>query len=179
MVGIWRLPEVEATVALDADEAADGIGITGWESDAGLDDDAELAAYREEESALDRSLQVPEAPASIKKRMATRRKELKLSRVGLDYPSFPAAPVKKLALSFMKSQGSKAQLNKDALAALVQTTDDFFEQIGIDLAAYAQHAGRKVIEESDVLALMRRYVKFCFSCLLYIDVQTSRFVQQC
>lgn len=152
--------EAEATAVLDVDEPTDAFGITGWESDAGLDDDAELAAYREEESALDRSLQVPEAPASVKKRMGTRQKELKLSRVGLDYPSFPAAPIKKLALSFMKSQGSKAQLNKDALAALVQTTDDFFEQIGIDLAAYAQHAGRKVIEESDVLALMRRYVTF-------------------
>jgi histone H3/H4 len=37
-------------------------------------------------------------------------------------------------------------------------TDDFFEQIGIDLAAYAQHGGRKMIEESDVIALMKRYV---------------------
>lgn len=149
-------------LALEAEEPTDAFGMTGWESDPGVDDDLELAAYREEESALDRSLQVPEAPASVQKRLGGRRKELRLSRAGLDYPSFPAAPVKKLALSFMKSQGSKAQLNKDALAALVQTTDDFFEQIGIDLAAYAQHAGRKVIEESDVLALMRRYVTFPF-----------------
>ena len=150
--------EPEVTAILDVDEPTEAFGMTGWESDPGGDDDIELAAYREEESALDRSLQAPEAPASIQKRMGTRRKELKVSRAGLDYPSFPAAPVKKLALSFMKSQGSKAQLNKDALAALVQTTDDFFEQMGIDLAAYAQHAGRRMIEESDVLALMRRYV---------------------
>ncbi|KAF3035421.1 hypothetical protein E8E12_003070 [Didymella heteroderae] len=150
------LDEAEETVALDLDESTNAFGMTGWESDPGGEDDLELAAYREEESALDRSLQAPEVSASVQKRMGSRRKELKLSRVGLDYPSFPAAPVKKLALSFMKSQGSKAQLNKDALAALVQTTDDFFEQIGIDLAAYAQHAGRRMIEESDVLALMRR-----------------------
>jgi histone H3/H4 len=156
------LGEQEETAALDVDEdeATDAFGMTGWESDPGVDDDVELAAYREEESALDRSLQAPEASASVQKRMGVRRKELKLSRVGLDYPSFPAAPVKKLALSFMKSQGSKAHLSKDTLAALVQTTDDFFEQIGIDLAAYAQHAGRSTIEESDVLALMRRYVTF-------------------
>lgn len=154
------LDEAEETAALHVDEPTNAFGMTGWESDPGGEDDLELAAYREEESALDRSLQAPEAPASVQKRMGTRRKELKLSRVGLDYPSFPAAPVKKLALSFMKSQGSKAQLNKDALATLVQTTDDFFEQIGIDLAAYAQHAGRRMIEESDVLALMRRYVTF-------------------
>lgn len=154
------LDGAEETAALDMDEPTNAFGMTGWESDLGGEDDPELAAYREEESALDRSLQAPEAPASVQKRMASRRKELKLSKVGLDYPSFPAAPVKKLALSFMKSQGSKAQLNKDALAALVQTTDDFFEQIGIDLAAYAQHAGRRMVEESDVLALMRRYVTF-------------------
>ncbi|KAJ4310531.1 hypothetical protein N0V94_008387 [Neodidymelliopsis sp. IMI 364377] len=152
------LDEQEVTTPLDVDEneVTDAFGMTGWESDPGVDDDVELAAYREEESALDRSLQVPEDPASVQKRMGVRRKELKLSRLGLDYPSFPAAPVKKLALSFMKSQGSKAHLSKDTLAALVQTTDDFFEQMGIDLAAYAQHAGRSTIEESDVLALMRR-----------------------
>lgn len=152
--------EQDNTVAPDVEETTDAFGMAGWESDPGAEDDLELAAYREEESALDRSLQSPERSASVQKRMGGRRKELKLSRCGLDYPSFPAAPVKKLALTFMKSQGGKAQLNKDTLAALVQTTDDFFEQIGMDLAAYAQHAGRKVIEESDVLALMRRYVTF-------------------
>lgn len=158
----------EGTVASEAEEPTDAFGMTGWESDPGVDDDLELAAYREEESALDRSLQVPEAPAAVQKRLGGRRKELKLSRVGLDYPSFPAASVKNLALGFMKSQGGKAKLNKDTLAALVQTTDDFFEQISIDLAAYAQHAGRKVIEESDVLALMRRYVTF-----LTVHIRTS------
>ncbi|KAF1934397.1 uncharacterized protein M421DRAFT_415429 [Didymella exigua CBS 183.55] len=150
------LDEAEETAALDMGEPTAAFGMTGWESDPGEEDDPELAAYREEESALDRSLQAPEASTSVQKRMDSKRKELKLSRFGLDYPSFSAAPVKKLALSFMKSQGSKAQLNKDALAVLVQTTDDFFEQISIDLAAYAQHAGRRMIEESDVLALMRR-----------------------
>ena len=162
---VLALDEVEETAALDMDESTNAFGMTGWESDPGGEDDLELAAYREEESALDRSLQAPEDPASVQKRMGTRRKELKLSKIGLDYPSFPAASVKKLALSFMKSQGSKAQLNKDALATLVQTTDDFFEQIGIDLAAYAQHAGRRMIEESDVLALMRRYVIFPLAVL--------------
>lgn len=157
-----ELEDPEETV-LELDELTGPLAMTGWESDPGGDDE-ELVAYREEESALDRSLQAPEASESVQKRMGARRKEVKVSRVGLDYPSFPAAPVKKLALSFMKSQGSKAQLNKDALAALVQTTDDFFEQMGIDLAAYSQHAGRRMIEESDVLALMRRYVTFPAYC---------------
>ena len=152
--------EEETALHLESDPPPP-IAPIGWEpsSPGHLPDDPELAAYREEESALDRSLRTPEPPSTTQKRLGgTRRKETKLSRVGLDYPSFPAATVKKLALSFMKSQGSKAQLNKDAVAALVQTTDDFFEQMGVDLAAYAQHAGRRGIEEADVLALMRRYV---------------------
>lgn len=134
-------------------------GIQGWESDNDLEDDADLALYREEESAIDRSLQTQSPEKTPAKQQTVRKaREFRTSRRGLEYPSFPAAPVKRLALSFMKSQGSKARLNKDAVAALVRVTDDFFEQVGIDLAAYADHGGRKMIEESDVIALMKRYV---------------------
>jgi histone H3/H4 len=152
----------EDTVVVDGEDPTEPLGIQGWESDHDLGDDADLALYREEESAMDRSLQIqsPERLAAAKQRGVRKAKELRISQRGLEYPSFPVAPVKKLALGFMKSQGSKAQLNKDALAALVKVTDDFFEQIGIDLAAYAQHGGRKMIEESDVIALMKRYVTF-------------------
>jgi histone H3/H4 len=158
----------EITAALDGgDRTGTIVGIQGWMSDNEMENDADLALYREEESAIDRSLQTqsPERPAAAKERTARKAKELRISQRGLEYPSFPTAPVKKLALGFMKSQGSKAQLNKDAVAALVRVTDDFFEQIGIDLAAYAQHGGRKMIEESDVIALMKRYVTFISVCL--------------
>ncbi|KAF1838516.1 hypothetical protein BDW02DRAFT_541533 [Decorospora gaudefroyi] len=150
--------EEEVTAALTQGNPTEDDGMLGWESDAPVDDDAELAAYREEESAMDRSLHTnsPERSFTGQQRGVRKAKEYLVSEHGIGYPSFPAAPVKKLALNFMKSQGSKAQLNKDALAALVNTTNDFFEQIGIDLAAYAQHAGRKMIEESDVIALMKR-----------------------
>lgn len=147
----------DVTTALDGADTTETAGIQGWESENDLEDDADLALYREEESAIDRSLQTQSPEKTPAKPAAVRRaRELRTSRRGLEYPSFPAAPVKKLALSFMKSQGSKAQLNKDAVAALVRVTDDFFEQMGIDLAAYAEHAGRKIIEESDVIALMKR-----------------------
>ncbi|EUC41272.1 hypothetical protein COCMIDRAFT_29923 [Bipolaris oryzae ATCC 44560] len=130
----------------------------GWESDPPVDDDAELAAYREEESAIDRSLQThsPERPSAEQLKGVRKAKEYMVSEHGIGFPSFPAAPVKKLALNFIKSQGSKAHLSKDTLDALVHTTNDFFEQISIDLAAYAQHGGRRMIEESDVIALMKR-----------------------
>jgi len=72
--------------------------------------------------------------------------------------------VKKLTLSFLKSQGGKAQLNTETLDALVRTTNDFFEQISMDLAAYAQHGGRTTIEESDVITLMKRTRKTTGTC---------------
>ncbi|USP82798.1 hypothetical protein yc1106_10072 [Curvularia clavata] len=145
----------EPTALLEGDDPTQDGGDLAWESDPPVDDDAELAAYREEESAIDRSLQTqsPERPAA---EQAKGGKKYMVSEHGIDFPSFPAAPVKKLALSFMKSQGGKGHLSKETLDALVHTTNDFFEQISIDLAAYAQHGGRKMIEESDVIALMKR-----------------------
>lgn len=149
----------ELTAALEGEDPTQDGGNLGWESDPPVDDDAELAAYREEESAIDRSLQTqsPERPSAEQTKGARKSKEYMVSEHGIGFPSFPVAPVKKLALSFMKSQGSKAHLSKETLDALVHATNDFFEQISIDLAAYAQHGGRRMIEESDVIALMKRY----------------------
>ena len=142
---------------------------TGWESEPEQGDDADLQAYREEASAMDRSLQTdtdtPARPAT-QKRAGRQRKTMNISRFGHEYPSIPAATVKTLAAGFAKSQGSKAKISKDTVAALVQTSDWFFEQMGEDLAAYAQHGGRKMIEESDVVALMKRYVMAL--CLLHM-----------
>jgi hypothetical protein len=83
------------------------------------------------------------------------KKTLKLSRHGLPYPSLPVGVVKKLASNFARSgagagRGSKTTLGKDAMAAIMQATEWFF-------GAYAAHGGRKTIDESDVLTLMKRY----------------------
>jgi histone H3/H4 len=67
--------------------------------------------------------------------------------------------VKKLAAASAKTAGnSKAKLSKEALDAIMQASDWFFEQVSEDLGAYAAHAGRKTIEESDVITLMTRFV---------------------
>ena len=154
----------ETTAALNGGDPTETSGMLGWESDPPADDDAELTAYREEESAIDRSRQTksPEQASVAQLKGARKSKEYMVSEHGIGFPSFPTAPVKKLALSFMKSQGGKAQLNKETLDALVRTTNDFFEQISIDLAAYAKHGQRKMIEESDVIALMKRYVTLVY-----------------
>jgi histone H3/H4 len=154
-----REGEIPPMVTGDDDPTA--FEITGWESEPDIGGDADVQAYREEVSAMDRSLQTennsPERPAT-QKRTGLQRKVMNISRFGHEYPSLPAATVKTLATGFAKSQGSKGKISKDTLAVLVQTSDFFFEQMGEDLAAYAQHGGRRMIEESDVIALMKRYV---------------------
>jgi histone H3/H4 len=155
--------EEEDPLPVDVDNDTRGFEIAGWESDHGAEDDTDLQAYREEVSAMDRSLheKTPERSAAREQRPRKQRKEIKTSRIGLDYSSFHAGTVKRLANGFAKSH-SKTKISKDTLAALVQTTDWFFEQMGEDLKAYADHAGRKVIEQSDVVAVMKRYVHFTF-----------------
>lgn len=128
----------------------------GWVSEH--EDDPELQAYREEESAIDRSLLVDE-PAHQKQTQTQpkrQRKALNISRFGLEYPSFPSAVVKRIATGLNQAKGRKAKITGDTLAALTQTTDWFFEQISESAGAYAEHAGRKTIEEADMITLMKR-----------------------
>lgn len=88
----------------------------------------------------------------------TGQKKQKLSRHGLPVPSLPRGIVKKLASRFAKiGGGGKARISKDTLAAIEQATEWFFEQASDDLTAYSKHSNRKTIDESDVIALMRRY----------------------
>lgn len=77
----------------------------------------------------------------------------KTSRHGIEYPSLPSNVVKRLAQRF----AGKTKISPDTLNAIMQASDWFFEQLGDDLRAYANHAkGRTTINESDMLTLMRR-----------------------
>ncbi|KAK4102148.1 hypothetical protein N658DRAFT_495504 [Parathielavia hyrcaniae] len=96
--------------------------------------------------------------ASIKRAQARGvvKKTIKVSKHGIEYPSLPPAVVKRLAQNFAKASGAKGKIAPDAMQAVMQASDWFFEQLGEDLQAYAKHAGRKNIDESDVLTLMKR-----------------------
>lgn len=88
-----------------------------------------------------------------------RGKEKKISRHGIPIPNLPAGVVKKLATRFARSKaGSKAKINKATMAAIEQASSWYFEQASQDLAAYSKHAGRKTIDESDVITLLKRLV---------------------
>lgn len=100
-----------------------------------------------------------DASAHVDQRAARKpsKRGLKLSRYGMEYPSLPSAVVKRLAGTCARSSGiTKTKISADVLAEIQRASDWFFEQLGDDLAAYAKHAKRKTIDESDMLTLMRR-----------------------
>ncbi|KAH7037116.1 centromere kinetochore component CENP-T-domain-containing protein [Microdochium trichocladiopsis] len=118
--------------------------------------DETIATARGDAELLDRYKRDTVAPIA---RLKPGKKTKKISRHGIEYPSLPQGVVKRLATTFAKNAGiSKAKITGDTLAAIMQASDWFFEQLGDDLAAYAKHAGRKTIDESDMLTLMRRHL---------------------
>ena len=105
------------------------------------------------------TMQRPAPKAAFKpKSRAKTRKALKVSRHGLSYSGLPAGMVKSIATTFARAMGKKtACLSKETTSAILEASDSFFEQLGGDLAAASGHAGRKTIDESDVIAVMQRY----------------------
>lgn len=150
------------------EEAADALPAAGeeeeedYETEPDADQDVEI---EEDGQTLESQLRQGSIPRSLspssrqKKQTTARRKSLKVSRYGTPYPSLPSSVTKRLATSFARlHSGPTTKLSKDTLDAISQASDWFFEQIGEDLASYAEHAGRKTIEEADVVTLMNRYV---------------------
>lgn len=86
-------------------------------------------------------------------------KDMHVSESGEEYPQFPNRVIKKLA----SKAGDK--ITNETLNALASYTQMFFQQAAGDLAAYAKHAGRKTIDETDAFQLMRRYID---STILYL-----------
>ncbi|KAK0111273.1 hypothetical protein ONS95_001645 [Cadophora gregata] len=135
------------------------------ESEVDLEQMSGLDAEDQEESMLevqgdismvDTTMQDAES-SGIAQAKVVKKKKVKLSKHGIPYPSLPAGVVKKLATTFARTSGnSKAKINKETLDAIMQASDWFFEQVSDDLGAYAKHAGRKTIDESDILAIMAR-----------------------
>jgi histone H3/H4 len=87
-----------------------------------------------------------------------RRKKVKLTRHGIEIPALPSSLIKRVAIESMTRRGKrKPIIDRAILQALEQATEWFFEQVGEDLEAYSNHAGRtKRIDASDVMTLMRR-----------------------
>ena len=143
----------------DEDEDRDSIDNIGAEEEPSilLDQEGDLSMENVETTEL-------------QARKVVKKKKAHISKHGLQYPSLPAGVVKKLAMTFARTAGnSKAKLSKETLDAIMQASNWFFEQASEDLSVYAGHAGRKTIDESDVVTLMTRYVYFLSILLFYIS----------
>ncbi|PBP22994.1 hypothetical protein BUE80_DR006163 [Diplocarpon rosae] len=122
-----------------------------------VDDQEEsiLQIPADDHSMINTTIQETETAGSKSK--AARKKKVRVSKHGMQYPSLPAGVVKKLATNFARTSGnSKAKISKETLEAIMQASDWFFEQVSDDLGAFAAHAGRKTIDERDVVTLMAR-----------------------
>ncbi|KAK2020535.1 hypothetical protein LX32DRAFT_659010, partial [Colletotrichum zoysiae] len=110
----------------------------------------------EETGGLDAGDDETHASAQQHQRPRKTKTGVRLSKYNVEYPSLPPAVVKRLANTFARSSGvSKTKIGPEALAEIQRASDWFFEQLGDDLSAYARHAKRKTIDESDMLTLMR------------------------
>ena len=125
-------------------------------------DEEASAAANESQAAGATLTAVPFNEQAGKPAKKRKKREFKVSRSGVEYPSLPTAVIKRVVSGFAGTNGSgNAKINRETVAALSQATDWFFEQVSEDLASYSEHAGRKTIDEADVITLMRRYVDCC------------------
>lgn len=71
----------------------------------------------------------------------------------------PAVIVKRVASRFSKRPNKfKTLLGRESIEVIIQASNSFFEQLGADLSAFAQHANRNSIDESDIIIVMKRSV---------------------
>ncbi|KAH9884031.1 centromere kinetochore component CENP-T-domain-containing protein [Xylariomycetidae sp. FL2044] len=142
----------------DDSDGAVGFGFEDADMDADMDVDDPTGApeLQNENEELDETLMTRTQPLDSR-RIRTKKAGKKISSHGIEYPQLPTNVVKRLATTFAKTAGvNKAKISPDTLNTIMQATDWFFEQLGDDLSAYAKHAGRKTIDESDMVTLMRR-----------------------
>jgi len=81
----------------------------------------------------------------------------RLSRHGIPCPRIPVSVVNKLTTSLARSVTAQStKIKKDTLSAILEASDWFFEQVGTDLGTYAKHGRRKIVDETEVVVLMKR-----------------------
>lgn len=124
------------------------------------DDDVEpYVEDIDEQSPDEEQVEPSSAIKPVRESSKPKKRQRRISKYGIEYPALPPTFVKRVAQTALQSSGlSNPRVSADTLTALTQASEWFFEQLGDDLGAYANHAGRKTIEESDTATLMRRYV---------------------
>ncbi|KAF9773385.1 hypothetical protein IL306_008824 [Fusarium sp. DS 682] len=155
-------PRPDVMYGSDSDAGGADFGMDGWDyNDGGVDDHSSINEEPEPipEPTVTAGVRHEPADDRLPRGLKANKKRKRISQHGIEYPSLPPAFVKRVAQTALQSSGlSNQRLSAETLDALIQSSEWFFEQLGDDLGAYADHAKRKTIEESDVLTLMKRYV---------------------
>ena len=95
--------------------------------------------------------------AQFKQMNSRKAKPPKYSRHRIAYPMIPSGITKALASTLVySSRNRKSRLDKLATKAIAEAGELFLEQLGCDLGSVSKHARRKIINENDVIAVMRR-----------------------
>lgn len=146
--------------------------VGGFDDDSSIEEEEPLRQEPEREPTQITSQIASKTKTSLK----ARKKQKRISKHGVEYPALPPSFVKRVAQTALQSSGlGNQRISPDTLEALSQASEWFFEQLGDDLGAYANHAKRKTIEESDVFTLMKRYVGGISS---YYFAQVSNIIVQ-
>ncbi|KAM0249636.1 hypothetical protein ACHAP5_002762 [Fusarium lateritium] len=148
-------------VAFDSDSDVGGADFgDGWDyNDGAADDHSSINEELQPVTEPTVTARVQHMPADdrLPRGLKANKKRKRISQYGIEYPGLPPAFVKRVAQTALQSSGlSNQRLSAETLDALIQSSEWFFEQLGDDLGAYADHAKRKTIEESDVFTLMKR-----------------------
>ncbi|GKU17839.1 unnamed protein product [Fusarium langsethiae] len=154
-----RDPQQNVVLGSDSDGGAADFGMDGWDYEGGMDDHSSINEELEPVMEPTATVTTHHMPADdrLPRGLKANKKRKRISQHGIEYPSLPPAFVKRVAQTALQSSGlSNQRLSAETLDALIQSSEWFFEQLGDDLGAYADHAKRKTIEESDVLTLMKR-----------------------
>jgi histone H3/H4 len=155
-----RTPIVEGSHDLgDKDHDSESARDESEDDEEGEDSDVGQVEATEALSIHDPTLGGSTKPDRSHGKSSKLKKRIKISKHGEQYSSLPVGVVKRMARTFMRTSGnSNVTLSRDTLDAIMQASDWFLEQVSDDLGTYAQHAGRKTIDENDVITLMKRYV---------------------
>lgn len=88
---------------------------------------------------------------------ARARAQVRISAHNIQYPPVPNTFVRQVVQNAAQNSALGHQrLAADALETFSRASEWFFRQLGDDLRAYAEHAGRSMVEERDLIALMHR-----------------------
>ena len=133
-------------------------GDNGGEIPRGIHQDFEI--YDEDPLQSERyqsPVVIESLPRKSMARKPRKRIPLKHSKFGILYPAIPAGVTKSIANTFARlSSQRKTRLGKETLNAIRDAGDLFLTQLGGDLSTFARHAGRKNIDDTDVMAAMLR-----------------------